>query len=428
MTRVGIVGCGYVLDHYMTTFPFHTDLEIVGVTDLKQERMDAVAKYYGLTTFSSLAKMVQDARPELILNLTSIGSHEEVIGDALNLGCHVYSEKPITLSLETTRALFDLAREKGLALSAAPCNMFSDSVQTMWKAIADGAIGAPKIAYAEFDDNPIYLMKPEGWRSRSGAPWPYIHEYESGCTIEHAGYHLTWLAALFGPAESVTAFSQVTVPEKLPTRTPDFSVGCIQFKSGVVARVTCSIAGPSDHRMRVIGSAGEISTDTYRHYQSPVYLEEFTQLSLNARKAHVVRRHPIVAGFFNVGGRRLDLVSNRRSGATKGSFAPPASLPRRMVNRLKRQQVGSQDKVMGVAVMAEALREGRPQPLSPDFHLHITELTLAIQAAGADSCTHRMTTSFDAVEPLPSTQAAAPIERRGRGSLLDGWIDRLHKH
>ena len=31
----------------------------------------------------------------------------------------------------------------------------------MWKAVRDGAVGDVRIVYAEFDDNPIYLMSPE---------------------------------------------------------------------------------------------------------------------------------------------------------------------------------------------------------------------------------------------------------------------------
>ena len=61
-------------------------------------------------------------------------------------------------------------------------------------------MGRVQLVYAEIDDNPVYLMRPEGWTSPTGAPWPYRNEFEVGCTMEHAGYYLTWLAAMFGPA------------------------------------------------------------------------------------------------------------------------------------------------------------------------------------------------------------------------------------
>ncbi len=89
-------------------------------------------------------------------------------------------------------------------------------------------------------------------------PWPYKDEFEVGCTLEHAGYYLGWLAAWFGPAVTVTSFASVQVPDKVPGETfavtsPDFSVACIQFASGVVARLTCSILAPHDHSLKVVG-------------------------------------------------------------------------------------------------------------------------------------------------------------------------------
>jgi hypothetical protein len=221
--------------------------------------------------------------------------------------------------------------EQRVALSCAPSNALSDSTQTMWKAILDGAVGDVRIVYAEFDDTPIYLMSPEGWRSRTGAPWPYLHEYEQGCTYEHVGYHLTQLCSMFGPVESVTAFSKRTLPDKTaepldPPDTPDFSVGCLNFRSGVVARVTCSIAAPLDHRVRVIGNKGMLSVDTYRDYRCPVRYERFGKLPLNARKAMSVRRSTLLQRLFGVGGRPLELLSNPEPGSVGRGAAPALSL------------------------------------------------------------------------------------------------------
>lgn len=437
-TGVAIVGCGYVFDHYMTTAGAHPELDIRGVFDIDGARSAAVSRHYGLETYPGLDAIIADPSVELVLNLTSIEAHVEVTRALLEGGKHVYSEKPLTTDLESARALFDLAAARGLVLASAPCNFFSDSVQTMWKALRDGAIGRPLLVYAEFDDNPIYLMKPEGWRSRSGAPWPYLHEYEAGCTWEHVGYHLVWMLAMFGPARSVTAFSKVTVPHKTelpldPADTPDFSVACVDFHSGVTARITCSIAGPADHRMRIIGDKGELSTDTYRHYQSPVMLERFTQLSLNARKSRSLRRHPLLGGLFGIGGKRLAMLRHWKSHATMRDYLKSRpSLPKRIVNALKRREVGAQDKMLGVAETARALRAGEPCPIPADFILHVTELTLAVQGAGTQGAPVVLGTTFAPLQPMASTLAStADFSAGGQGWLaarMEKLIDRLHRH
>lgn len=390
--KIGVIGTGYVFDHYMTTLSRHPDIQIVAVTDRDVARARRVGEYYKLKVHPDTATLLADPEVETVANFTSIPSHYKVSRAALEAGKHVYSEKPLTTTMEEARDLADLARERGLRLSCAPSNVLSSTVQTMWKASAEGLVGRPRIVYAEFDDNPVYLLSPETWRSRSGAPWPYLHEYEMGCTWEHAGYHLVWMCALFGPVRSVTTFSTVTLPDKTdqpltPADTPDFSVACLDFESGVVGRLTCSIAAPTDHRMRVIGEKGELSADTYRHYECPVYFEPFTSFSLKARNARAVRRHSVLQWPFGVGGRRLPPV-------------PPVAPPPRMglLRRLKRAQFGEQDKSVGLAELARAIREGRPHFPAPDFTLHLTELTLAIQGGGPDGGAHPMTTRF---EPLP---------------------------
>ena len=438
--RIGVIGCGYVFDHYMATWARHPKLELAGVADLDAARAETVARAYGVKHYGSNEEMLADPSIEIVTNLTSIESHFEVTRAALLADKHVYSEKPLTTDLDEARTLFDLAAERGLVLSCAPSNVFSDTTQTMWKAVRDGAVGDVRIVYAEFDDNPIYLMSPETWKSRSGAPWPYIHEYEQGCTFEHAGYHLVWLCAIFGPVETVTAFSAVTIPDKTdapldPPDTPDFSVACLKFRSGIVARLTCSIGAPYDHRMRIIGNEGMLHADTYRHYRSPVRLERFDKLGLNARKAVSVRTNTLLQRLFGVGGRKLRLQRNAPPGAdgrlisTEGRWWSPRDL----LNRLKRRELGQQDKSVGLAEMADAIATGRPCFPPPGFILHVTELTLNIQRAGIESRTRSMTTDFPPLSPRPETLSSGIDYGRRRppsalSRLINGALDRMHRH
>ena len=90
-------------------------------------------------------------------------------------------------------------------------------------------MGVTRLVYAEMDDGMVHRMPYRKWVTEYGVGWPYRDEFETGCTVEHAGYVLTWLAAVFGPARTVTAFSSCLVPNKIadesePITTPDFSV------------------------------------------------------------------------------------------------------------------------------------------------------------------------------------------------------------
>ncbi|MEM8801039.1 MAG: Gfo/Idh/MocA family oxidoreductase [Pseudomonadota bacterium] len=412
--NIGVIGCGYVFDHYMTTFARHPGITLKGIADLDQARAAQVASYYGLKHYDDNAALLADPEIDIVANFTSIKSHAEVTRAILEAGKHVYCEKPFTTSLEEARALVELAEEKGLRLSAAPSNALSPTVQTLWKAVEDEAIGDVRMVYAEFDDNPVYLMQPETWVSRSGAPWPYIKEYEMGCTWEHVGYHLGWMCAIFGPVRSVTAFSKVTLPDKTdkplsPADTPDFSLASLDFESGVVGRITCSIAAPTDHRMRIIGNRGVLSADTYRDYTCPVRLEPFHDLALKARNLRVVRDSTLLQRLVGVGGYRVPLAESPAPGARQ--IERPKG---NMLQRWKAAQRGEQDKSIGLAELAEAIARDRPHFPDPAFTLHLTELTLAIQGAGPDGASHRMETRFEPLSLPERTAKAGPDYARQR--------------
>jgi predicted dehydrogenase len=212
--KIAFVGCGYVFDIYMRTRWAHPELHICGVFDIDAARAAVVSAHYGIRAYPSLDALLGDPEVEAVINLTSIASHEGVIERALNAGKHVYSEKPLTTDLERSKALFDLAQQRGLVLTGAPCNLYCDAVSTLWKAVRDGAVGKAVLVYAELDDSPAHLMQLENVQSPTGAPFPYQEEFQEGCTVEHIAYHLVWLCAMFGPVQSYTAFSDMLIADK----------------------------------------------------------------------------------------------------------------------------------------------------------------------------------------------------------------------
>ncbi|MEO7096815.1 MAG: gfo/Idh/MocA family oxidoreductase, partial [Polyangiales bacterium] len=261
--------------------------------------------------------------------------------------------------------------------------------QTLWKAVRRGDVGTPRLVYAELDDGPIHRMGMEDWKSESGNPWPWKDELEVGCTLEHAGYYVTWLVAFFGPVASVTSFASVVVPDKHPfgyhearvseplaVDTADFSVACITFASGVVARITCSIFAPHDHRLRIIGDDGVLSIDDCWNYGSPVHLQRRTRLRLKAEK------YPRAAKIAGLGPERVPLVR-------KPSFA------------WKTKGANPMDFARGIAEMAAAIRAQVPGRMSARYALHVNEIVLAIQSPGAMGTPRKLVTTCESMSPMP---------------------------
>jgi predicted dehydrogenase len=426
--KVGIIGCGYVFDKYMPTWGNHPNLVIAGVTDIDPRRIDAVTAYYGLKGYRDNASLLADPEIDIVANFTPIKAHYEVTKAALEAGKHVYSEKPLVTRMDQARELFALAESRGLRLACAPSNVLGATSQTMWKAIKDGAIGRTRLVYAEFDADPCYLLPSDRTRavtdgaffpylterstvSVTGALFPFLKEFEMGCTFEHVGYHLSWMCAMFGPVRSVTAFSTVVMPDKTdrsldPPDTPDFSVASLDFHSGIVGRVTCSIAGANDTRMRIIGDRGILTASTYGDYKCPVYLETFTKLLVKTKHLKAVRGNPMLQWLFGVDSRQLPLVATASAGTRRAGNVPWWNV-RGKLAQLKQAELNRQDKCIGIAELATTIAAGRRHFPSHAFTLHITELTIAIQAAGTESRTHVMETTFDLVDMPETTRQSA---------------------
>jgi predicted dehydrogenase len=383
-----------------------------------------------LYAYGSYSDVLQDADVDAVVNLTNISSHYEVSRLALEAGKHVYSEKPLTKDLEQSRELFRIAEERGVRLSAAPSNIYSDTVRTILSTVDGGGIGKALLVYAELDDSPIHLMGLDGVSSRTGAKWPLHEEIYEGCTYEHLGYHLVWICAMLGPAVSITAVSNELVEHKaegLPAKvgTPDYSVANLHFGDGAVARITCSVVAPRDHRIRVIGREGEISVEGYRRYRSPVRVERFSKASLSARKLETLRTHSTLGSWFGIGGRKVELARNWKSEAVERDQQSRSSPKQRFAEWLRRREVYAQDKLVGIAEMAREIREERPPYLSPEFLLHLNELTLLTQSAGSAGIAVSPSTTFEPLGPIPNTHDAGPNLRRIRPRPLERLVSRL---
>lgn len=392
--NIAIVGCGYVADYYLRTLPNYPDLNLVGVMDIDQERATRFAEYHSLSAYHTLEELLADPRVNIVVNLTNPKSHFSVSKASLEAGKHVYSEKPLAMSFSEAEELVELAEKKGLYISSAPCNLLSETAQTVWNALQNKEIGRVFLAYAELDDGLVHRRSYQKWLSDSGIPWPYKDEFEVGCTLEHAGYYVTWLTAFFGPAKTVTAFSSCLVSDKeidvpLDVNAPDFSVACIKFASGVVARITCSIIAPHNHSLQIFGDEGVLYVDDCWNYASPVYIQP---LQTSTRKTF---------------GERWRSISNKLAYFYKTLRNPTAKpLPTKKHPLVKEADYNhltalKMDFCRGIAELAEAIAQQRSCRISARYSLHVNEIVLAIQNSLETGSSYTVTSSFEPIEPMP---------------------------
>ncbi|MCA0962653.1 Gfo/Idh/MocA family protein [Salipiger bermudensis] len=369
--RISILGCGFVADLYLRSLQAMDGIEVAGVYDRDAGRLDHFCAHWGLPKKTTLSEFLADA-PDggVILNLTNPAAHYELNRACLEAGHHVYSEKPLATDLEDAKALCALAQERGLLLASAPCSVLGETAQTLGHALRTGIAGTPRAIYAELDDGFVPQAAYRKWLSETGAPWPYEDEFRTGCTLEHAGYYLSWLISWFGSVRTVVAASAETIPDKTGSgpMAPDLSIATLFFENGPVTRLTCSIVAPHDHSIRVVGDSGVLRCDAAWD---------------NSAKVTYAKR------------------TNLRRKLVESPFPRRVKLGRTTHPKVKLWGAAAMNFMLGPAEMLEALEQDRPCRLSTAFALHMTEVTLAMQNAGETSGAQRMTTRCDPMEPMP---------------------------
>lgn len=379
VSGIAIIGTGFVADLYAASLRTFPQIAILGAWDSDPAALARFCAHWGVPAAGSLDELLGRA-PELALNLTNPHAHHAVSIACLDAGVPVFSEKPMTTALEDARALHALANARGLQIASAPSSVLGEAAQTLGRALRDGRMGTPRLVYAELDDDFITQAPVAKWRSESGAPWPIMDELKVGCTLEHAGYYLAWLLMMFGPVETVvSASAQVTDASHITAgpRAPDYSSATLFFANGMVARLTCSIVAPHDHRLRVFGDGGVLEVARAWDNAAPV----------RARRRFVVRRRLVTSPW-------------------PRTIAPDAAARH---PRVKRRGAASMNFALGPAEMLAAIRSGGKSRLAGDYALHLTEVTLAIQAAGRTAGAQAMTTRFDPLAPVDWPQIVAAL-------------------
>jgi len=369
MRYISIIGCGFVADFYMRSFELYDDISVRAVYDINPDRLSEFSRHWGLQTASGLEELLENGeQDEVVLNLTNPASHFDITKICLHSGRHVYSEKPLAMSMAQAEELFSLAKRHNVYLASAPCSVLSESCQTLWKAVRDRVVGKPMLVYAELDDGLISQAPYRSWKSVSGAPWPFEDEFDVGCTIEHAGYYLTWLIAMFGPVRKVVAASAELDRNKLAgsATAPDFSVAVLYFDHDVVARLTCSIIARHNHSIRIISEDGSLELDECWNNDAAVKI----------RRRRAIRR------------RLVEMPFSKRY-----RLAGPTH------RKVKRMGAAAMNFALGPVEMLDAIAEKRTCRLSPELALHLNEVTLAIQGAGSTTGAIVMKTDCPPIEP-----------------------------
>jgi predicted dehydrogenase/nucleoside-diphosphate-sugar epimerase len=168
-------------------------VELVGVTDLDPARAEATAKKLDTKTFASLDALVA-AGANVIHVLTPPAAHVPVAMAALERGCHVLVEKPISEDTDEGKKLAEFAKKKGLTVCVNHSLLFDPQVKRALDAVRAGKLGQVVS---------VDILRGSEYPPYEGGPLPPWYR-SAGYAYRDLAVHCMYLVQeLLGPIESV---------------------------------------------------------------------------------------------------------------------------------------------------------------------------------------------------------------------------------
>lgn len=272
---IGIIGCGNISQAYFNGSKIFEVLKVVACADLKTPLAEAKALEHGCKA-QTVDELLANPEVQLVINLTIPAVHAEVSLAALAAGKHVYSEKPLAVSLEDGRRILDSAESRGLLVGCAPDTFLGGGYQTCRKLIDDGWLG-------RVIGGTAYMMNrgPESWHPNPA----FFYEPGAGPMFDMGPYYVTALVHLLGPVKRVSAITNQAFTERiatskeqfgriLPVSIPTHYSGSLEFHGGAVITMTISfdVLAHGHGPVELYGTEGSLKAPDPNTFGGPIQL------------------------------------------------------------------------------------------------------------------------------------------------------------
>src|ERR1700677_419812 len=361
--KVAVIGCGNISAAYLKaakTFPI---LDIVALSDLNLAAAEARSAEFGVSA-KAVEAVLADPAIEVILNLTVPKAHVEVGLRAIAAGKHVHSEKPLGVTLAEAQTLVDAAAAKSLRLGSAPDTFLGGSHQTARQCVDAGLIGRPVGGTA-------FFMCPghERWHPNPG----FYYLAGGGPMLDMGPYYITDLVNLLGPVASISGVATRTRDRRVVTSEP-LKGTCIPVE--VATHVTGSLSFA-----RGAAVSMTLSVDVARRRHVPI--------ELYGERGSLIVPDP------NYFGGKVEVAT-----ASEDWHEIP----------VEHAYADGNYRILGLADMAQAIRQGRPHRASGELAFHVLEVMEAFQTSSDRGAAVVIASRPERPAPMPAKLSTGELD------------------
>ncbi|HCA88669.1 MAG TPA: gfo/Idh/MocA family oxidoreductase [Streptomyces sp.] len=251
--RLALIGAGAIAREHVAAIAGVPGIRLAHVVDRHPQRAAALARLADGATWSTDPATAWSDGVDVTAVCTSPDSHAELAVAAFEAGKAVLLEKPAALRVADTDRILAAAETAGRPLLVAQTARFQPVHLEIARAVADGAVGTPRLAHLTWYTGHVW---PGGWRA-----WQ-LDEARSGGHVAHNGVHaldlLTWLM----DDEPVRVFARPCRTWAPGMPTPDSFQILVRFARGALATIELCYAlaqrGAMLRRLMLAGTEGTV--------------------------------------------------------------------------------------------------------------------------------------------------------------------------
>lgn len=257
LLKILVIGCGSIGERHIKNLK---SLAVEGIftCDEDKERLEHIKDKYEIKAFQNYEEAFSNEAIDAVLVCTPTSGHITPALAAIQQGCHVFIEKPLSHTLEGVDDLIKEAGRKNLILMTGFNLRFHPNLQQIKKLLDREAIGRPISARAHFGSYFLY-------RSPYHSGRDYREDYATkriggGVILDAATHYIDYISSLFGKVKEVFCYSERMSGLKLEAE--DIAEMLLKFETGAIASLHVDfIQQPYQNKCEIIGEKGTITWD-----------------------------------------------------------------------------------------------------------------------------------------------------------------------
>ena len=233
--KIGLIGCGGMMNHHVTGLVTFDDIEIVAVADPHKERTDAMMKRTGATRSYASHKdfFAGEDKLDAVYIAVEPTAHDQIEETCIERNWPFLVEKPMTLDLAQAKSISEAVQKKGLVTVVGFQDRYLDIVDRVKEELKTMKVG----------------MVYGSWLGGVPQVWWWMRKDTCGAQLVEQNIHLVDLLRYFF-GEPVSVYAQygrgLVSPSEFDVKkqsaavgydTDDYSTAVVTFESGLMANL-----------------------------------------------------------------------------------------------------------------------------------------------------------------------------------------------